>query len=86
MTALGKVGKYELRHQIGVGNIMWGSDYPHPEGTWPQTTRMLRESFHGVPEVELRAILGGNAVEVYDFDVEKLAPIVSRIGPETTAI
>ena len=26
----------ERRYQIGVDNLMWGSDYPHPEGTWPQ--------------------------------------------------
>ena len=25
------------RYEIGVGNIMWGNDFPHPEGTWPYT-------------------------------------------------
>jgi hypothetical protein len=61
---------------------MWGSDYPHPEGTWPYTRQQLVESFHGVPEDELAAMLGGNAARVYGFDVEKLAPHVARIGPE----
>jgi predicted TIM-barrel fold metal-dependent hydrolase len=71
----------ELRHEIGLGNIMWGSDYPHPEGTWPYTREQMLENFRGVPENEIRAMLGGNAVEVYGFDTEKLAPLVDRIGP-----
>ena len=28
------------RYEIGVGNIMWGNDFPHPEGTWPHTRRV----------------------------------------------
>jgi len=71
----------EMRHQIGVGNIMWGSDYPHPEGTWPHTREHVRETFRGVPESELRAMLGGNAAELYGFDVARLRPLVERIGP-----
>lgn len=72
----------ELRHQIGLANLMWGSDYPHPEGSWPTTRAQLQEAFRGVPEDELGAILGGNAARVYGFDTEKLAPLVARIGPE----
>jgi predicted TIM-barrel fold metal-dependent hydrolase len=71
----------ELRHQIGVPNIMWGSDYPHPEGTWPHTREQMRETFTGLPEGELRAMLGGNAVRVYGFDAEALARVARRIGP-----
>jgi len=72
----------EARHAIGLGNVMWGSDYPHPEGTWPETRAHMLEAFRGVPEDELAAILGGNAARVYGFDVEKLAPLAARIGPE----
>ncbi len=75
----------ELRHEIGLANIMWGSDYPHPEGSWPYTRSQMVESFHGVPKDELAAMLGGNAVELYGFDREKLAPLVARIGPEERA-
>ncbi len=72
----------ELRHEIGIGSIMWGSDYPHPEGTWPHTRKQQRETFHGLPEDEIGAMLGGNAAEFYDLDTEQLAPIVARVGPE----
>ena len=49
------------RYEIGVGNIMWGNDFPHPEGTWPHTREWLRDAFHDIPVDETRAILGLNA-------------------------
>jgi predicted TIM-barrel fold metal-dependent hydrolase len=75
----------ELRHEIGVANIMWGSDYPHPEGSWPLTHEQRVETFRGLPPAEIEAMLGGNAVRFYGFDAEKLAPLVAKIGPEKKA-
>jgi len=75
----------ERRHEIGLENILWGSDYPHPEGTWPMTRDHLLKTFRGVPEDELAPMLGGNATRVYGFDLEKLGPLVARIGPEKSA-
>jgi predicted TIM-barrel fold metal-dependent hydrolase len=72
----------EMRHQIGVGNIMWGSDYPHPEGSWPYTREQMIETFKGLPEGEIADMLGGNAAHIYGFDLEKLASIAARVGPE----
>ena len=72
----------EMRHEIGLENIMWGSDYPHPEGSWPETRPQMIESFRGIPEEDRELMLGGNAARLYGFDVEKLAPLVARIGPE----
>jgi predicted TIM-barrel fold metal-dependent hydrolase len=72
----------ELRHAIGVRNIMWGSDYPHPEGSWPETRAQMLAAFRGTPDADLEAMLGGNAARVYGFDLEKLAPLAARIGPE----
>ena len=72
----------ELREAIGIDRIMWGSDYPHPEGSWPFTKDQMYETFQGLPEDEVVAMLGGNALEFYGFDSQKLAPLVARIGPE----
>jgi predicted TIM-barrel fold metal-dependent hydrolase len=72
----------ELRHRIGIDTIMWGTDYPHPEGSWPHTREQLHGTFHDLPEDEIARMLGGNAAEFYGVDVEKLAPLVARIGPE----
>jgi len=72
----------ELRHEIGLGSLMWGSDYPHPEGSWPVTRQQQLDALHGLPEDDIAAILGGNAIEFYGLDAEKLAPLAARIGPE----
>ncbi len=72
----------ERRHEAGLECIMWGSDYPHPEGTWPQTRAIMLETFRGLPQDEIAAMLGGNAALTYGFDTEKLAPLAARIGPE----
>jgi len=71
----------ERRHKIGLDNLMWGSDYPHPEGSWPHSREWLRERFHDVPVEETRMILGLAAAKVYRFDPDALAGDVERIGP-----
>jgi hypothetical protein len=60
---------------------MWGSDYPHDEGTAPFTREHLRQLFHDTDESELRAILAGNAAKLYDFDLAALAPMAAQVGP-----
>ena len=72
----------ELRHEIGIEQIMWGTDYPHPEGSWPHTAEQRLDTFHDLPEDEIGAMLGSNAAGFYGLDPEKLAPIVARIGPQ----
>lgn len=69
------------RYEIGVNSLMWGSDYPHIEGTWPHTEAKLKESFAEIPRAEVEAIVGGNAVGVYGFDGRLLADVADRIGP-----
>jgi predicted TIM-barrel fold metal-dependent hydrolase len=76
----------KLRHEIGVDKLMWGSDYPHLEGTWPNTMKALTETFGDYPEQEIRDILGLNAAGVYGFDVNELAPIANEIGPSIAEI
>ncbi len=57
------------RKMIGVDNLMWGSDYPHSEGTWPDSQRVVHEIFHDVPEGELRKITYLNCARVFGFDM-----------------
>ncbi len=76
----------EYRQEIGIDRILYGTDYPHLEGTWPNTPKRLRATFAGYSDQDTRALLGTNALTVYAFDAEKLAPIVDRIGPELADI
>jgi predicted TIM-barrel fold metal-dependent hydrolase len=61
-----------LRDRIGVDNMMWGSDYPHSESTFPQSRKILAEILADVPDEEQAKIVGTNTARVYGFDVEKL--------------
>jgi predicted TIM-barrel fold metal-dependent hydrolase len=74
------------REKIGADRFMWGSDYPHDEGTWPYTREHLRARFSSMPESELRTILAGNAAKLYDFDLAKLAPLAAQFGPTVEEI
>jgi len=62
-----------LRDVIGVDNMMWGSDYPHSESTFPRSRKILAEILAGVPDDEQAKIVGGNTARVYRFDVARLA-------------
>jgi predicted TIM-barrel fold metal-dependent hydrolase len=76
----------ELRHDVGVDRIMWGSDFPHLEGCWPWSRQHLRLAFAGVPEDEVRAMVGVNAAHVYGFDLDLLAPLAAEFGPTPAEI
>ncbi len=49
----------EMRGEIGVDRIMWGADYPHLEGAAPVHRLILRQVFGGLPEADVRRMLGG---------------------------
>jgi predicted TIM-barrel fold metal-dependent hydrolase len=62
-----------LRDVIGVDNMMWGSDYPHSESTFPRSRKILADILAGVPDDEQAKIVGANTARVYRFDVPRLA-------------
>jgi predicted TIM-barrel fold metal-dependent hydrolase len=71
----------QLRYEIGIHRFMFGTDYPHPEGTWPNTQDWIRDAFRKVPVDEARLILGENAVECYGLNREVLRRVADRVGP-----
>jgi predicted TIM-barrel fold metal-dependent hydrolase len=54
-----------LRHKIGVRNIMWSSDYPHPVSSWPRSRELVEEAFRDLPVDERELIVAGNAARVW---------------------
>jgi len=56
-----------LRHRIGVGNIMWSTDYPHPVTSWPDSQKLIQRSLADLPAEERDAILSGNAARVWNL-------------------
>ena len=81
-----KADDIEARHQIGLHKFMWGSDYPHDEGTYPYTRENLRARFGGVAEADVRQMLAGNAAEFYDFDLAAMDRLAARVGPTVAEI
>jgi predicted TIM-barrel fold metal-dependent hydrolase len=53
------------RYEIGIENLMWATDYPHPDSTWPRSQEVLKEHFDGVPADEVELIAAGNATRIY---------------------
>ena len=61
LTAIG------ARHVIGVDRIMWSSDFPHNNSTWPDSQEIIAQHMVGVPEAEQRMILRDNVARTYGF-------------------
>jgi predicted TIM-barrel fold metal-dependent hydrolase len=73
-----------MRDEIGVDTLCFGRDYPHAEGTWPNTAEYLRDLLAGVDEHDARCILGENLMRFLGFDADRtaaIAAIADRIGP-----
>jgi predicted TIM-barrel fold metal-dependent hydrolase len=55
----------KLIDDMGVNTLMWGSDYPHGDGVWPESDRYIREQFAHLPAADVHRITCANAVEFY---------------------
>jgi predicted TIM-barrel fold metal-dependent hydrolase len=74
------------RDAVGVDRIMWGSDFPHDEGTFPHTREALAHTYTGIDPQEVAKMVGENAAAVYGFDLHALRQVAERIGPEVAAV
>ena len=53
------------RELIGLDNLMWGSDYPHTDSTWPCSNDVLDELFEGIDETHRAKITRDNVKALY---------------------
>jgi predicted TIM-barrel fold metal-dependent hydrolase len=77
-----------LRDRLGPSKMMFGTDFPHGEGTWGKTTSYIRAlCVEGkATEAETRAILGENAVALYGLSKSKLQALANKVGPTLNAV
>ena len=61
-----------MRDVIGVDRLMWGSDYPHAESTFPKSREILESILEGVPREEKAKIVGATAAQLYGFDTKSI--------------
>ncbi len=52
-------------HEIGEDTLMWGSDYPHGDGVWPESSKYIEEQFGHLPAATVRKIVCENAAKFY---------------------
>jgi hypothetical protein len=50
---------------IGVGNMLWGNDYPHHDAIWPNSLAVIDRIFASVPPDEIRRLTFDNVIELY---------------------
>ena len=74
-------GECDARYEVGVDKIMYGSDFPHSEGTYPYTREAIRLVFETVPDDELLDMLAANAARLYGLDMSLLQGHADRVGP-----
>jgi len=57
----------KLLDEIGEDNIMWGSDFPHPDGIWPDSQEYIQRELGHLPAATRHKIVCGNAARLYGF-------------------
>jgi len=57
----------EVRHRIGIDNIMFEGDYPHSDSNFPASRKKLADVLLDVPDAEARKIAEDNARRVFEF-------------------
>ena len=58
---------------IGAGNVMWASDFPHPDGIWPDSQAVIADQYRDLSAATRRKVLAENAVALYKLPVQPLA-------------
>jgi predicted TIM-barrel fold metal-dependent hydrolase len=58
----------EQRESIGRDKLLWSSDYPHQDSTWPESRAMIGRITAGIPAEDRERIVAGNAAALYGFD------------------
>jgi predicted TIM-barrel fold metal-dependent hydrolase len=58
---------YHARKRLGIENVMWSSDYPHPVSSWPKSRQIIDGMFQDATDEERRLIVGGNAARVWNL-------------------
>ena len=68
LTFIDEPDAYRLsQERLGVENIMWSSDYPHPVSSWPRSQQVVNEMFDGIPADDRTKIVSGNAARVWNL-------------------
>ena len=65
----------ENRHRLGVGQLVFETDYPHQDTTWPNSAKMVEKIAAVVAPDELERIIRTNAIDMLRLDPTPLHPV-----------
>jgi predicted TIM-barrel fold metal-dependent hydrolase len=57
----------QLRNRIGIENMMWSSDYPHPVTSWPNSQQVVADTLGVLSDTERELVVAGNARRVWNL-------------------
>jgi predicted TIM-barrel fold metal-dependent hydrolase len=60
----------KMLDEIGEDNIMWGSDFPHPDGIWPDSQEYIARELGHLPAATRHKIVCTNAARLYGFPAD----------------
>ena len=60
-----RLALHRLRDVLGVENLLWSTDFPHPVTSWPNSRKIVEEQFAEIPADERQLMLSGNATRVW---------------------
>jgi predicted TIM-barrel fold metal-dependent hydrolase len=72
------------RYDIGVGNMMWGPDFPHSSSNWPVDYELGHEILEraGATPAEIDRIMWRNAADMYQLPYDENALVAATAGDE----
>jgi predicted TIM-barrel fold metal-dependent hydrolase len=53
---------------IGIDQILFETDYPHQDSTWPKTTESVLTFADRLDDIELQKVLRGNAAQLLGLE------------------
>ena len=61
----------DMIEKVGVHNVMWGSDFPHPDGVWPDSREFLQRQLGHLPDSQRRKLVYENVAKLYGFPMKR---------------
>jgi predicted TIM-barrel fold metal-dependent hydrolase len=60
----------KLLDEVGVDNVLFETDYPHSDGTFPHSREVANKLFGHLPDEVVYKIARGNAIKLLDLDFD----------------
>jgi predicted TIM-barrel fold metal-dependent hydrolase len=70
----------KLTEELGADKIMWGSDFPHPDGIWPDSREYIaRETAHLPADVRRKIVCASTTSRAHNLCPLTISALASRL-------